>query len=410
MIIQVLSELSERSKEEVATNIVFFMNSPKERPVFLKWLFNNRFNIETGEINRFEQKIFPLPFFLSQSLNPSMLKSFEKKENLCDWFFEWKWDGVRSQLISDQNGMDSIFSRIILWSRGEEFLTDSFPEITSCMESFLEPGIVLDGELLFWNFLTEEPMSFSWVQSRIQYSTKKKLDKCNNSIEPIFMAYDILKLDYEDIRDLPFVDRRRKLEDLLKNTIRELPRNIKISPILAMDSIKIARERLSEARSKKTEGLMIKRKLGKYSIGRVKGSSLGDCWKWKVEPYSADAVLIYAQRGHGKRSGLYSDYTLGVWNDERSPSELVPFAKAYSGLSQQELKLLSTKIKNTIEEKFGPVKKLKPEIVVEVSFEGIMLSKRHKSGIAVRFPRLKRIRFDKKPLEADKLSTLKKLI
>tara|TARA_E500000178_G_scaffold356423_1_gene434237 strand:+ start:25334 stop:27145 length:1812 start_codon:yes stop_codon:yes gene_type:complete len=410
MVIQVLSELSGKTKEEVATNIVLFMNNPEERIIFLKWLFKDKLKSIHNDISKFEKKIFPFPFFLAQTANASILKSFENTDNFNEWCFEWKWDGVRCQIVSNQHEKNSCCSDVTMWSRGEEFLTSKFPEIVNTLQKFLAPGIILDGELLFWNYLSDEPMSFSFIQSRIQRSHTKINYEHIPSCEPIFMAYDILRLEAKDIREIPFIDRRRKLVSTLIKGKKTLPKNIKISPLIPVKSIEIAQKKIAEARSMKTEGLMIKRKLGKYNIGRVKGSSVGDCWKWKVNPYCADAVLIYAQKGHGRRSGLYSDYTLGIWNDELKPAELVPFAKAYSGLSQSDIKLLNTKIRGCIEEKFGPVKKLKPQIVLEVSFEGIMFSKRHKSGISVRFPRLKRIRFDKRPEDADKLSTLKKLI
>ena len=239
---------------------------------------------------------------------------------------------------------------------------------------------------------------------------KPKLESKNDDgfDKVIFMAYDILSLKGQDLRSDTLKNRKTILEKLFKERLTE--QEFMLSPIFVnLSPIEIDKQRIS-ARQNNSEGVMLKRKNGQYGVGRTKGKTGYDSFKWKMNPLSVDAVIIYAQKGHGIRSGIFSDYTFAIFNDEKETEELVPFAKAYSGLSNSDMKVIDSKIKKITEESYGPVKKVRPEIIVELLFDSISESKRHKSGIAVRFPRMKRIRFDKTLNDIDRLSSLKKLI
>jgi DNA ligase-1 len=301
---------------------------------------------------------------------------------------EWKWDGIRAQLIL-RNG------NIFIWSRGEELVTDKFPELHVLAENLPE-GTVLDGEILA--FSDDSPLPFQVLQTRIG---RKNLSKKALREAPVaFMAYDILEFGGKDIRPNPHRERRSILEELHRPFSEELP--WRLSPLVSFSDWNHAREIHAKAREMKAEGFMIKRRDAPYGTGRKKG----DWWKWKSDPYSVDAVLIYAQKGHGRRADLFTDYTFAVWNGD----VLVPFAKAYSGLSDAEIRETDRFIKQNTLEKFGPVRTVKPELVFEIGFEGIAESSRHKSGIAVRFPRILRPRPDKTAADADTLETLKALL
>jgi DNA ligase 1 len=325
----------------------------------------------------------PYPFFLASPLeaDPASLGAIE------DWLLEWKWDGIRLQLIRRQG-------EIALWSRGEERLDGRFPEIEAAAAT-LPRDCVLDGELLAWKD-GETPMPFTALQTRIQ--RKKPGPKSLADAPARVLVYDLLELDDEDWRDRPLDRRRSALAALLGDHTD--PR-LRMSPeVTADDWATAARSRL-QARERGVEGLMVKRRSSVYQVGRRRG----DWWKWKIDPLTIDAVLLYAQAGHGRRSTLYTDYTFGIWDGE----SLVPVAKAYSGLDDQEILALDKWIRANTLERFGPVRSVRPHQVFELGFEGVNRSPRHKSGIAVRFPRILRWRHDKAAADADRLDTLQAL-
>lgn len=339
----------------------------------------------------------PYPFFLATPIDPGT--GPEVLGDVADWFAEWKWDGIRSQLIKRAGS-------VYLWSRGEELITDRFPEITDAGRD-LPDGTVIDGEVLPWGPAGVRP--FADLQKRITRKTLTK--KILADIPAVLLAYDLMEWEGRDVRTEPMTWRRGKLEELLtvKAVSQQLPgltdgppKPLRVSPIVTASSWEELTATRAEARQRNVEGFMLKRKASPYRVGRVRG----DWWKWKIDPYSVDAVLIYAQRGSGKRASLYSDYTFGVWDGDR----LVPFAKAYSGLTDAELREVDAFIRKNTTEAFGPVRTVKPQLVFEVGFEGIQRSTRHKSGVAVRFPRILRQRPDKAPADADRLETVKRLL
>jgi DNA ligase-1 len=325
----------------------------------------------------------PYPFYLAYPLEGGT-EGLGQPE---DWQVEWKWDGIRGQLIRRGGA-------IYLWSRGEELITDKFPEIQS-LQPLLPDGVALDGEVLAYR--DGLPISFQYLQTRI---TRKTVSKKQLAEAPtVFMAYDLLEYKGEDIRHLPQGERRALLEGII-HTVQS-PHLI-LSPLLQFSSWDELPAHLDEARERACEGFMIKRKAAQYQAGRRRG----DWWKWKVDPLSVDAVLIYAQKGSGKRSGLYTDYTFAV----RDGEALVPFAKAYSGLTDKEIALVDRWVKANSIEQFGPVKTVRPELVFEIGFEGISASSRHKSGVAVRFPRILKWRTDKAVPEIDTIETLREML
>ncbi|EIM78540.1 ATP dependent DNA ligase [Nitritalea halalkaliphila LW7] len=325
----------------------------------------------------------PYPFFLAHPLeeDPAQLGSPE------DFLIEWKWDGIRGQLIK-REGL------ISLWSRGEELISDKFPEILQMAEG-LPDGTVLDGEILA--FAQGAPLPFSLLQTRIGRKTVSK--KLLKEAPVAFMAYDLLEAAGQELRSRPLAERRAQLEALHAahpSAHFPLSRLVQGSDWEAIDRLR------QEARSYLAEGFMLKRKDSAYETGRKRGS----WWKWKVAPLTIDGVLLYAQKGHGRRADLYSDYTLAVWQGEN----LVPFAKAYSGLTDAEMREVDRFVKKNTRERFGPVRTVKPELVFEIAFEGIQESPRHKSGIALRFPRIQRWRRDKPKEEANTLEDLQALL
>ena len=322
----------------------------------------------------------PYPFCLASPLEiePADLGP------VSDWHAEWKWDGIRAQIV--RRG-----GRCFVWSRGEELMEGRFPEIEAAVAK-LPDGTVIDGELLAW--ADGAPLDFSVMQKRIG---RKKPGAGILKAAPVWlMAYDLLELGGEDLRERPFDVRRAHLEE----TVAERSR-ILLSPEVPARSWADLVAARSESRARNTEGLMLKRRSSIYGVGRRRG----DWWKWKVDPHTIDAVLIYAQAGHGRRSNLFTDYTFALWRGE----DLVPVAKAYSGLDQAEIETLDRWIRKHTTERFGPVRAVTAEHVFELAFEGIHVSTRHKSGVAVRFPRIVRWRHDLGVKDADRLEDLERL-
>ena len=326
----------------------------------------------------------PYPFYLSYAIQGEIDNLGEAK----DWFAEWKWDGIRSQMIFRDN-------EIYIWSRGEELITDKFPELI-ILKDHLPNGTVLDGELIC--FGDTKPLSFNVLQTRIgrKNLTKKILEEAPAA----FIAYDIMEYDGRDIRTEQQQKRRELLEEIVD--LAGIPAVLKLSPLLDFEDWETLKNLHLRAREFSAEGFMMKHKQAQYLTGRKKGN----WWKWKTDPLSIDAVLVYAQKGSGRRAELYTDYTFAVWDGDK----LVPFAKAYSGLTDKEIGKVDYFVKRNTLEKFGPVRTVKPELVFEIGFEGINASKRHKSGIAVRFPRILRWRTDKSLEEADTLENLRAIL
>ena len=325
----------------------------------------------------------PYPFFLASPLEQSVETLGERRE----WLAEWKWDGIRAQLM--HRGGEAR-----LWSRGEERLDGRFPELEAAAAALPFQG-VLDGEILAWNAPGNLPRAFIALQKRI--GKLKPGAKLLADTPVRFMAYDLLEHDGEDLRQQPLRARRERLATLLQDVSPALM----LSPALpATDWPALATER-EQSRARQTEGLMLKKLDSPYRVGRKRG----DWWKWKVDPYTLDAVLIYAQLGHGRRAGLYTDYTFGVWDR----SHLVPVAKAYSGLDDAEIATLDQWIRSHTLERFGPVRSVEQVHVFELAYEAIQRSSRHKSGVAVRFPRILRWRTDLAIRDADKLDDLRRL-
>lgn len=321
----------------------------------------------------------PYPFYLASPLEDDV----ENLGNPNDWMAEWKWDGIRAQGIHRAG-------KVAIWSRGNELITHQFPEIADMLLS-VEEGTVLDGEILA--FEQDRPQPFSSLQQRL--GRKKVSSAMIEKIPIVFMIYDILEYKGKDIRKLSF-EERRKIFVSWQNPHPKL----KISPEIVFTDWQELKNKREEAKLNGTEGLIIKKKASSYYVGRRRGY----WWKYKIDPKTLDAILIYAQPGQGWRANLYTDYTFAVWHEE----ELVPIAKAYSGLNQEEILELDRWIRRNTLEKFGPVRKVKIEQVFEIAFEGIQESKRHKSGVALRFPRIHRWRKDKLPAECDSLESIKK--
>ena len=320
----------------------------------------------------------PFPFYLAYALEGEL----DALGDVAEWQVEWKWDGIRSQVVRRDG-------RTHVWTRGEELATERFPELVD-WATVLPDGVVLDGEILPWR--DGEPLPFAQLQRRI--GRLKLGARILSEVPVVLVAYDVLEFEGRDIRDRPLAQRRAILERLVTQPMRASP----LVPATSWEEVRTARQ---SARERGAEGLMLKRRDGAYGVGRRKGG----WWKWKVQPYTVDAVLIYAQAGSGRRASLHTDQTFGVWHE----GALVPFAKAYSGLTDEELRQLDAWVRRHTLEKFGPVRRVEPVHVFEIAFEGIQLSSRHKSGIAVRFPRILRWRTDKRAEDADTLETLRRL-
>jgi len=329
----------------------------------------------------------PYPFYLAYAIEGEP----EELGDVSQWSAEHKWDGIRSQVIIRND-------QLFVWSRGEELVTDKYPEFEALV-GVVPNGTVIDGEIL--PYPGGEIGTFNDLQTRIgrKNVSKKLLEKT----PVILKAYDVLEWEGKDIRDTAFGKRRQLLENLYKEVRNdELP--LHLSESIRFSTWEEAALERENSREVKSEGLMLKRLDSPYLVGRKKG----DWWKWKVAPLTIDAVLTYAMRGHGRRSNLFTDYTFGLWDDEKK--ELVTFAKAYSGLTDKEFKKLDAWIKRNTLDRFGPVRSVTPHHVFEIAFEGIAESKRHKSGVATRFPRILRWRMDKKIEDANSLEDLKALI
>ena len=335
----------------------------------------------------------PYPFFLAHSLTLPVERITEELGSPATGLIEWKYDGIRAQLVRRAG-------KAWVWSRGEELVTDRLPEIVEQARS-LPDGTVLDGEILVWR--DNIPQPFALLQRRV---TRKSVTANVLRDAPVaFMAYDLLELDGQDYRLHLQQERRAALEKLARE------HGLLISPRVVGDSWEQMASMREQSRDRGVEGLMIKHLESTYRVGRTKDAH-ANWWKWKIDPYAIDAVLVYAQRGHGRRASLYSDYTFAVWTGESGTAEraLVPFTKAYSGLTDEEIRKVDASIRRTTVEKFGPVRSVTPTMVFEIGFEGIQRSPRHKSGIAVRFPRMLRWRHDKPVEDADTLSTLQSLL
>jgi DNA ligase-1 len=325
----------------------------------------------------------PYPFCLAHPLE-GMPENLGDPE---DWQAEWKWDGIRGQLIL-RGGAHH------LWSRGEELMTDRFPEFARARD-YLPEGTVLDGEVVAWDGAA--PMPFNRLQARIGRKTVPK--KLLAEAPVILLAYDLLEAEGQDLRNHSLRARRARLEGLLADLPPEAP--VRLAEPLHGDWTALAQAR-SGARAARAEGLMLKHRDSLYRPGRHRG----DWWKWKLDPLSVDAVMIYAQSGHGRRANLFTDFTFAVWQG----NELVPFTKAYSGLTDAEFRQITAWVRKNTLQRFGPVRQVRPEHVFEIAFEGIQESPRHKSGIALRFPRMARWRQDKPVAEANTLEDLKALL
>jgi DNA ligase-1 len=323
----------------------------------------------------------PYPFFLAYPLEGSV----EDLGDIRDWQIEWKWDGIRAQLIRRQG-------RTFLWSRGEELITDRFPELDA-LGALLPEGTVIDGEVLPWK--DGAPLPFAQMQRRI--GRKELTPRILAEVPVVLTGFDVIELRSEDVRERPLEWRRASLE-----AIAPPGSALALSPVVQVEHWERLKRLRQESRERRVEGFMLKRHGSLYRAGRRRG----DWWKWKIEPYSIDCVLIYAQPGNGRRASLFTDYTFGVWDN----GKLVPFAKAYSGLSDEEIREVDAFVRRNTIEKFGPVHAVKPELVFELAFEGIQRSPRHRSGIAVRFPRMARWRHDKKAEDADTIETVRTLL
>ena len=359
----------------------------------------------------------PYPFFLAHALQ-APVDTFDTLLGAPDnWFIEWKWDGIRAQLVKRDG-------QIWVWSRGEELVSERFPELCE-LARCLPDGTVIDGEILVWKHDPETPAGelfdaastgepsadgfgvqpFALLQQRI--GRKNLTAKVLQDAPVAVLAYDLLEWQGDDWRQREHRERRQQLEAV----VGQCPSpQLMLSPLVSgADWQDLARQR-EASRALGVEGMMIKARAAQYGVGRTK--DVGVWWKWKIDPYSVDAVLIYAQRGHGRRASLYTDYTFAVWDGEPGDHErkLVPFAKAYSGLTDEEMRKVDAIVRKTTVEKFGPVRSVTPTLVFELGFEGIAASSRHKSGIAVRFPRMLRWRLDKPVEEADTLATLRELL
>ncbi len=347
------------------------------------WPVTKEWFLSLGDVQEKGTSLKPYPFFLASPIDDEVSELGE----ISDFAIEWKWDGIRAQIVKRAG-------QVAIWSRGEELISQSFPELMA-MASELDDGTIIDGEILA--FADGKPRPFAELQKRLQ--RKKVSEKMTKSNPVVFFAFDCLEFQGEDFRKSSLRKRRDQLETLVSSKNLSA---LYASPLVSSVTWDELYSQRGESRERLVEGLMLKRWDSHYQIGRKKG----DWWKWKVDPMTLDAVLLYAQAGHGRRANLFTDYTFALWKE----GTLVPFAKAYSGLSNEEIVALDAWIRKNTKERFGPVRSVTAERVFEIAFEGIQLSPRHKAGIAVRFPRILRERSDKRIEDADTLETAMELL
>ena len=373
LVVRSLSQISELPPDIIAHRA---MGDWEPTPEFFNHLIDPSVDSDETPIAR------PYPFHLAHQADFPI----EDLGSLRDWQAEWKWDGIRSQVIK-RGG------EVFIWSRGEDLITERFPELAAAAEA-LPDGTVLDGEILPW--LNDRVLPFTELQKRI--GRKNLSAKILAEVPIILQAYDLLEFEGRDIRSVDFRTRREMLESLVTGFDRDIGKVIRITEsVEAADWNHLAKIR-EQSRTLGVEGFMLKRSDSPYRTGRHRG----DWWKWKIDPLTIDAVLIYAQKGTGKRANLFTDYTFAVWKGK----DLVPFAKAYSGLTDAEIRKVDRYVRDNTIETFGPVRSVKPQLVFEIAFEALQRSTRHKSGVAVRFPRILRWRDDKKIEQADSLDTI----
>lgn len=378
LVVRALSQLSEIPSDIIAHRL---MGEWQPNAEFFAHLINPELETDETPVAR------PYPFHLAHQID------FDLNDlgDISDWQAEWKWDGIRAQVIKRAD-------QVFIWSRGEDLMTERFPEIARAAE-LLPNGTVLDGEILPW--IDDKVMPFTELQKRI--GRKNLTPKILGEVPVILQTYDLLEADARDIRSLEIYIRREFMEKLIANLPDEARKIFRPTELVEAASWADLAERREESRNLGVEGFMLKKRESPYRVGRHRG----DWWKWKIEPMTIDAVLLYAQKGTGKRSGLFTDYTFAVWNDA---GELVPFAKAYSGLTDAEIRRVDNFVRRNTKETFGPVRSVTPKLVFELAFENIQKSTRHKSGVAVRFPRILRWREDKTIKDADSLKTIHDLL
>ncbi|MEO7672722.1 MAG: ATP-dependent DNA ligase [Pyrinomonadaceae bacterium] len=373
LVIRALSQIAELPTDIIAHRA---MGDWEPSPEFFAQLTNPVVDQDEAPIAR------PFPFHLAHQMDFAP----EDLGHISEWQAEWKWDGIRAQVIKRK---DEIF----VWSRGEDLITERFPEIAAAAAE-LPNGTVLDGEILPW--AAGKVLPFTELQKRI--GRKNLSAKILAEVPVILQCYDLLEFEARDIRTLDFRSRREMLQRVTEGLSDEASKVLRVTESVEATSwteLAVIRE---QSRTLGVEGFMMKRRDSPYRVGRHRG----DWWKWKIDPLTIDAVLIYAQKGSGKRSNLFTDYTFAVWKG----SELVPFAKAYSGLTDAEIRKVDRYVRDNTIETFGPVRSVTPKLVFEIAFEALQRSTRHKSGVAVRFPRIQRWREDKSIEQADSLETI----
>lgn len=378
LVVRALSHLSEIPTDIIAHRL---MGEWSPNAEFFAHLINPELEADETPVAR------PYPFHLAHQIDFDL----QDLGDISDWQAEWKWDGIRAQVIKRAG-------QVFIWSRGEDLMTERFPEIAKAAE-LLPDGTVLDGEILPW--IDEKVMPFTELQKRI--GRKNLTAKILSEVPVILQTYDLLEMDARDVRSLEIYIRREFMEKTIANLPDDARRILRATEIVEAANWEDLAEKRERSRDLGVEGFMLKRKTAPYRVGRQRG----DWWKWKIEPMMIDAVLLYAQKGTGKRSGLFTDYTFAVWNDA---GELVPFAKAYSGLTDAEIRRVDNFVRRNTKETFGPVRSVTPKLVFELAFENIQKSTRHKSGVAVRFPRILRWREDKTIKDADSLKTIHDLL
>ena len=377
LVVRALSQISEVPVDVITHRA---MGDWQPTPEFFTGLLDPHLDTDETPIAR------PFPFHLAHQMDFGP----DELGDLSDWQAEWKWDGIRAQVIKRK---DEVFA----WSRGEDLITERFPEIARAAES-LPNGTVLDGEILPWK--DGRVLPFTELQRRI--GRKNLSVKILSDVPVILQCYDLLELDGADIRAFEFATRRGLLEEVVEKLPPQAQEIFRVTEsVTARDWAGMATAR-EQSRLLGVEGFMLKRRDSPYRTGRHRG----DWWKWKIDPLTVDAVLIYAQKGTGKRANLFTDYTFAVWKGD----ELVPFAKAYSGLTDVEIRVVDKFVRANTIETFGPVRSVKPELVFEIAFEALQRSTRHKSGVAVRFPRILRFRTDKKIEDADSLEAIHQML